>query len=171
MVCILMWVAQEGFRDEELFIPRSIFEEKGYNVTVVSHNKGTAWSKFGKIIEVFGIDEISIEEYDAFLLVGGPGSFNLTDDKKLHDYLKKAEKNLRLLGGICYAPNIMARSGVLKGKRATVWGGPDIFDKEGVIFEDKDVIKDGKIITANGPDAALKWAKEIVDYIGCEFGK
>jgi len=54
MVCILMWVAQEGFRDEELFVPKSLFEEKGYTVTVVSHKKGTAWSKFGKIIEVLG---------------------------------------------------------------------------------------------------------------------
>lgn len=40
MVCILMWVAQEGFRDEELFIPKSLFEENEYIVTVVSHNSG-----------------------------------------------------------------------------------------------------------------------------------
>jgi len=93
------------------------------------------------------------------------GTFNLTDDKKLHGYIKEAEKKLNLLGGICYAPNIMARTGVLKGKRATVWGGPDIFDKEGVIFEDKNVVRDGKIITANGPDAALEWAKEIINYL------
>lgn len=171
MVCILMWVAQEGFRDEELFIPQSIFEEKGYTVTVVSHNEGTAWSKFGKIIEVQGIEDINLEDYDVFLLVGGPGTFNLSDDKTLHKYLKEAEKKLPLFGGICYAPNIMAKSGVLKGKKATVWGGPDIFEKEGVIFEDKDVVKDGNIITANGPEAALKWAKEITSFIECELKK
>jgi len=166
-----MWVAQEGFRDEELFIPRSIFEERGYTVTVVSHNKGTAWSKFGKIIEVLGIDDIKIEDYDAFLLVGGPGTFNLSEDKILHQYLKEAEKKLSLFGAICYAPNIMAKSGVIKGKKATVWGGRDIFSQEGVIFEDKNVVKDGKIITANGPDAALQWAKEIVKYIECNLIK
>lgn len=167
MLCILMWVAQEGFRDEELFIPRSIFEEKGYNVTVVSHNKGTAWSKFGKTIEVLGIDEVNIEDYNAFLLIGGPGTFNLTEDKKLHEYLKEAVEKIDLVGGICYAPNIMAKSGILKGMRATVWDGPDIFDQEGVIFEDKKVVKDEKIITANGPDASLDWAKEIIDYFEC----
>jgi protease I len=171
MACILMWVAQEGFRDEELFIPRSIFEENGYTVTVVSHDKGTAWSKFGKIIDVIGIDEINIEDYDAFLLVGGPGTFNLTDDEILHKYILEAERTLPLFGGICYAPNIMAKAGVLRGKKATVWDGPDIFDNEGAVFEDKDVVRDGKIITANGPDAALKWAKEIVNYIECELKK
>lgn len=171
MVCILMWVAQEGFRDEELFVPKSVFEEKGFIVNVVSHDKGTAWSKFGKIIEVLGFEDIDIGDYDAFLLVGGPGTFNLADDKILHEYIKEAEKKLSLLGGICYAPNIMARAGVLKGKRATVWGGPDIFDKEGVIFEDKNVVNDGKIITANGPDAALEWAKEIDYYIECNLKK
>ena len=171
MTCILMWVAQEGFRDEELFIPRSIFEENGYTVTVVSHDNGTAWSKFGKIIDVIGIDEIHIGDYDAFLLVGGPGTFNLTDDETLHKYILEAERILPLFGGICYAPNIMAKAGVLRGKKATVWGGPDIFNTEGVVFEDKDVVSDGKIITANGPDAALKWAKEIVNYIECEIKK
>lgn len=166
-----MWVAQEGFRDEELFIPRSIFEEKGYTVTVVSHDAGTAWSKFGKIIEVLGIGEIKLEDFDAFLLVGGPGSFEYTDDKTLHGYIKDAEKKLHLLGGICYAPNIMAKAGVLYGKKATVWGEPDIFDEEKVIFEDRNVVRDGKIITANGPDAALDWAKEIISYIECGMGK
>jgi protease I len=166
-----MWVAQEGFRDEELFIPRLVFEEKGYIVTVVSHTAGTAWSKFGKMIEVIGIDDIKLEDYDAFLLVGGPGSFGLTEDPKLHEYIRNAEKKLYLLGGICYAPNIMAKAGVLKGKRATVWGELDIFKEEGVIFEDKEVVNDDGIITANGPDAALEWAKTIIKYLNCGSGK
>jgi len=170
MVCILMWIAQEGFRDEELFIPRSIFEEKGYTVNVVSHEAGTAWSKFGKTIEVIGIDEIKLEDYDAFLLVGGPGSFEYTDDEKLHQYLRDARK-IKLIGAICHAPNILARAGLLKGKKATVWGDPDIFEKEEVLFEDKPVVRDGNMITANGPDAALDWAKEIVNYFECQFGK
>ncbi len=165
MVDILMWVAQEGFRDEELFIPKSVFEQKGYNVDVVSHKNGTAWSKFGKKIEVKGIEEINLEEYDAFLLVGGPGTINLIDDKTLHQYLKESEKTERLLGGICYAPNIMAKSGILDGRKATVWGGADIFEKENVTFEDKDVVMDGRIITANGPDAANEWANVIINYI------
>ncbi|HNZ87362.1 MAG TPA: DJ-1/PfpI family protein [Methanofastidiosum sp.] len=171
MTCILMWVAQEGFRDEELFIPRSIFEERGFTVTVVSHNTGTAWSKFGKIIEVLGIEDINLENYDAFLLVGGPGSFEYSDDKTLHNYIKDAEKKLKLVGAICYSPNIMAKAGVLKGKRATVWGEPDIFNEQKVIFDNKNVVKDGKIITANGPDAALEWAKEIISYLECGVGK
>lgn len=171
MVCILMWVAQEGFRDEELFIPKSLFEENEYTVTVVSHNGGTALSKFGKIIEVKGIDDIKMDDYDAFLLVGGPGTFSLTDDKILHSHIKDAIKKIPLLGGICYAPNIMARAGALKNKKATVWGDQEIFDKEGVIFDSKDVVVDGNIITANGPDAAQLWAKAIINYIKNELKK
>jgi len=59
----------------------------------------------------------------------------------------------------------------LKGKRATVWGEPDIFNEQKVIFDNKNVVKDGKIITANGPDAALEWAKEIISYLECGVGK
>ncbi|HOM95445.1 MAG: DJ-1 family protein [Candidatus Methanofastidiosa archaeon] len=171
MVCILMWVAQERFRDEELFIPKSLFEENEYTVTVVSHNGGTALSKFGKIIEVKGIDDIKMDDYDAFLLVGGPGTFSLTDDKILHSHIKDAIKKIPLLGGICYAPNIMARAGALKNKKATVWGDQEIFDKEGVIFDSKDIVVDGNIITANGPDAAQLWAKAIINYIKNELKK
>lgn len=171
MVCILMWVAQEGFRDEELFIPKSIFEQKGYSVEVVSHKNGVAWSKFGKKIEVKGIEEIKLEEYDAFLLVGGPGTINLIEDGTLHRYLNESEKMAKLLGGICYAPNIMAKSGIIKGKKATVWGDPDIFEKENVIFEDRDVVIDGRVITANGPDAANEWANRIIEYLESNIKK
>ena len=65
----------------------------------------------------------------------------------------------------------MARAGALKNKKATVWGDKDIFDKESVIFDSKDVVIDGNIITANGPDAAQLWAKAIVNYIKNELKK
>jgi protease I len=63
----------------------------------------------------------------------------------------------------------LAKAGVLKGKKATVWSssldrGPvKILKENGVIYEDKDVVQDGKIITANGPGAAEEFGQKLAE--------
>lgn len=160
MAKIVMWVAQKGFRDEELFEPLAHFREKGHDVTVASHDEGVAKSKFGKTIDVCSLRNISIEDIDAFLLVGGPGTYDYVDDTILHDYIRWAYGEKRLVGAICYAPNILASSGILHGVRSTVSNDFTV-TKEGAICTGNCVEVDGNVITADGPTSALKWAKEI----------
>jgi len=59
---------------------------------------------------------------------------------------------------------------VLKGKKATLWIGQDYefgsttadyLKKEGATVLKQPVVVDGKIITAEGPHAAKKFAEEI----------
>src|SRR3989344_326100 len=63
------------------------------------------------------------------------------------------------LAAICIAPTILARAGVLKGKRATAWTSAlnkksiDILKENGAEYVDKPVVED-EIITANGPESA-----------------
>jgi protease I len=66
---------------------------------------------------------------------------------------------------------ILAKAGVLKEKRATVWSSPldrgpvRILKENGAIYEDKDVVQDGKIITANGPGAAEEFGQKLVEIL------
>lgn len=165
MARIMMWVAQNGFRDEELFIPQTIFEENGHIVQVVSHQTGNAKSKFGKEISVVGLDSTAVQDYDAFLLVGGPGSMDYLNDGLLHSCIRSAFDAKIHIGAICFAPNILAKTGILNGINATVWGDNNILKEAGANCINDDVVASGKIITANGPDAAKNWANAIVKSI------
>jgi len=53
------------------------------------------------------------------------------------------------------APAILARAGVLKGKKATVFPGDETeLTSNGAIYTGKMIEKDGNIITGCGPEAA-----------------
>jgi len=164
MARILMWIAQKGFRDEELFIPLEHLRSKGHDVSVVSHRFGKAESKFGRIFDVDSLADQDISKLDAFLLVGGPGTYDYVDDDALHRAIREAYGSGILVGAICYSPNILARAGVLEGKKSAVSSDATL-TQEGAVCTGNSVEVDGRIITADGPESALDWAVAIDKYL------
>ena len=109
---------------------------------------------------------IIINVYNAIVVIGGPGSKLLVGNEKLDKILLDARDRNLLITAICYAPIILARIGLLKGKKATVWNEDGmqspIFEEEGVHFVNEIVVVDGNIVTGNGPGAATEFAKTII---------
>jgi len=165
---ILYIVAQEGFRDEEYFVPEEIFEENDIEIVVASIEKGTAKGKLGGEVEVnVAIRDADIGNYDALVIAGGPGALELKEHDEVIDIIKKTVEMDKILAAICIAPAILAEADVLKGKRATVWNSDSlqsrILEDHGATYSDMPVEVDGNIITANGPEAAKKFAERIVE--------
>ena len=167
---ILMIIAFRDFRDEEYFLPKEIFEKEGFIVKTASTKKGTALGADGGEIEVdFSLDEVDISQFDAVLFVGGPGALKYLDNEKSYQIAKETLNQEKILGAICIAPVILAKAKVLEGKKATVWSSPldktgiKILKENGAEYLAQDVVQDGKIITANGPQSAKKFAKKILE--------
>jgi len=170
---IAMIIAQQDFRDEELFIPRSIFLAEGGEVKIVSPKKEKAVGSYGGVIDVdLTLEELNVSDFDAIIFVGGSGAAKYIEDEKCHQIAQQAVGENKVLGAICIAPAILARSGVLKGKKATVWSSNldksavKILKEEGTNYQKDSVVVDGKIATANGPVAARKFAETIVRILG-----
>ncbi|MEK7136703.1 MAG: DJ-1/PfpI family protein, partial [Patescibacteria group bacterium] len=78
-----------------------------------------------------------------------------------------------MLGAICIAPTILARAGVLRGKKATVWDPStgsgqvalptpsQVLRECGAQYTGEAVTVDGKIVTANGPAAAEEFGRRL----------
>ena len=167
---ILMIIAFRDFRDEEYFLPKEIFEKEGFVVKTASTKKGTALGADGGEIEVdFSLDEVDISQFDAVLFVGGPGALKYLDNEKSYQIAKETLNQEKILGAICIAPVILAKAKVLEGKKATVWSSPldktgiKILKENGAEYLAQDVVQDGKIITANGPQSAKKFAEKILE--------
>ncbi|PIY78799.1 MAG: DJ-1 family protein [Parcubacteria group bacterium CG_4_10_14_0_8_um_filter_35_7] len=162
---IVMILAPHDFRDEEYFDSREVFEKNGIEVFTSSSSLEIR-SVFGKNMKVdFVIDKVDVKEFDGIVFVGGPGATEYQEDSRAHIIAQEAIKNEKVLGAICIAPTILAKAGVLKGKNVTVWKSAQTLEilKEGEAnFLNKDVVVDGKIVTANGPKAAKGFAQEIV---------
>ncbi len=161
---ILMIIAPYNFRDEELFIPKRIFEDNGYEVVVASSSLKTARGMLGALYKPeLLLKQVRVKDYKAIVLVGGSGSVVYFNNRILHHIVREALKEHKVLGAICLAPCILAKAGVLKGKRATVWySAKECLIKNGAIYTGKPVEVDGKIVTASGPFAARKFAHTIL---------
>ena len=166
---VLMVIAFKNFRDVEYFLPKEILERNGVKVTTASNKKGEAQGADGKRANVdLLISEVNPENFDAVLFVGGPGCLENLDNEDSYRLAQRTVEKGKVLGAICISPVLLAKAGVLKEKKATVWSSPfdrqpiEILKENGVFFQDEKVVVDGKIVTANGPNAAQEFVAEIL---------
>lgn len=164
---ILMIIAPEGFRDEELQVPKALFEAKGWEVDVASKTTCEARGMLGlKVKPDLSLEAVDLSRYSAVVFVGGVGAqLYFSDPQALH-IAREAYKKGKILGAICLAPGILARAGVLRGKKATVWPSEaETLRKTGATYTGKAVEVDGSIVTARGPEAAREFAEAILEIL------
>jgi protease I len=169
---IMMVVAEKDFMDEEYFTPREIFEKRGFQVSVMSSKKNLAVGFFGgEVVVEFTPEDFDLNNFSALVFVGGSGALQFLDNETFYKIIQEAEKKKIVLGAICISPVILASAGVLKNKKATVWSsnmdkrGVSRLKKENSFYQKEDVVVDGKIVTANGPEAATEFAEKVVEVV------
>jgi protease I len=160
---VLFIIAHKDFRDEEYLKPRQILEAKGANIFVASSSLEVARGMLGAEVKPdILLDEVNVGDYDAFIFVGGVGAREYWDDERAHEIARKAIEEGKILAAICIAPTTLARAGVLDGKRATAFPSEaKELKARGATFTGKAVERDGLIITAKGPEAAVSFGEEI----------
>ena len=160
---IVMIIAKQNFRDEELLQPKRFLEAKGANVTVACSSLSPAKGMLGNVIKPdVLVKDVKVEQFDAVVFVGGSGASEYWNDQTAHAIARKAVAEKKLLCAICIAPVTLANAGVLKEKKATVWSSEAGRLKQlKVNYTGADVETDGNIITANGPKSAQKFGETI----------
>ncbi len=164
---VLFVIAPDGFRDEELLHTKEVLEFKGAKCVVCSTRKGRAVGKLGAKVEVEKeINECDADDFDAVVFVGGPGveKYKLYEDEKILSLAKAFHEADKLTTAICIAPRILAMAGVLQGKKATCFPDPGsiaMLKQRGALYEQEHVVRDGKIITADGPESARNFGEKI----------
>jgi len=164
---VCMIVPYKNYQDEELDIPKELFEAKGAVVTIISSESGFATGMSGVKTEVDGTcEKLNVGDFDAIVFIGGLGVIEYHDDPNAHAIAQQAIQQDKILAAICLAPVILANAGVLEGKRATVLSGAERLERKGGTYVNEPVVVDGDIITANGPPAAEEFAREIIMALG-----
>ena len=169
---IVMVIAFKDFRDEEYFVPKEILEKAGAEIKTASDKMGNAIGADGGEVEVdLLVSEIYPADFDAVVFIGGPGCLEKLDNEDSYKVARDTVSQNKVLASICISPVILAKAGVLSGKKATVWTNPldksavKILQDNGAIYEDKSVVTDGKIITASGPVAAEEFGEGIKNFL------
>lgn len=166
---VLFILAKEDFRDEEFFIPAEILKNAGHQISVASDGEAgeiAVGSNGGDVKINYDYKNINPADFDLIIFVGGPGAIKHLNNEAGCQIARKTLEAGKKLAAICIAPTILARAGVLAGKKATAWTSPlnrksiDILKENGAIYVDKPVVED-EIITANGPDSAEEFGNAL----------
>lgn len=159
---ILMVIAPSNFRDEELKHPKQIFEDSGATVTIAS-TASEATGMLGMSISVDkDLKNVSAEDYDAIIFVGGSGASVYFNDEKALSLARDAYSKGKVIGAICIAPSILANAGILEGKKATAFSSEaENLRSKGADYTGEAVTQDDNIITASGPEFARQFGEAI----------
>lgn len=171
MTKILMIIGQKNFRDEELLIPKEIFEKEGFEVVVASKQKGLCTGKLGAKIESdISIYDAYVKNFDTIVFVGGMGSLMYEDDIKVHELIKEyLNYGNKILASICISPRILIKAKILENKNFTMWNNDNsqnnIINQSKGTYLKENVVVDNNIITANSPQSAKEFARKIVEML------
>jgi 4-methyl-5(b-hydroxyethyl)-thiazole monophosphate biosynthesis len=106
------------------------------------------------------------DPFDGIVLPGGmPGTKNLANSIRLLELIRETHERGGLCAAICAAPIVLAKAGILTGRKATCYPG---FEKEltGARFvEDVPVVRDRNVITSRGVGTAIPFALELISYL------
>lgn len=106
------------------------------------------------------LDRVSVDDFDALVLPGGPAAKTLREDARAQTTIRRAAAAGKLVAAVCAGPTALEVAGVLAGKRATVYPGNPLPSARLV---DEPVVEDGNIITSSGPGTSMAFALKLVE--------
>jgi len=113
------------------------------------------------IDDVTDYDVDDVTDYDAIVLPGGdPGYMNLAGDERVLKLVKDAYKKGKYVAAICAAPSVLGKAGIMEGITATHYPGIDVM---GAKYTNERVMRDGTVITSQGPGTAIDFALFLVE--------
>jgi len=167
MKSALLVIAPEMFRDEEYDHPKRVLESRGAHVTTASTVPGTATGRFGLHAQAtVSVADAAQADWDAVLFIGGPGARVFFDDPDAHALARRVTETGGVLGAICIAPSTPAHAGLLDGVSATAFPSQEEdLVAHGATWTGEPVTVEGRIVTANGPEAAVEFGHAVADLL------
>lgn len=118
-------------------------------------------------------DQVDINDFDALAIPGGAeeaGFFQDAYDERFLDLIREFDKQGKPIAAICVAAMPIAKSGILKDRKATTWDlNNGVRRKQlsdfGANVQDKDLVIDRNIITSTGPATSLSVAFKLLEML------
>ncbi len=161
---VLVFLAAENFSESEFVALKNAIERSGLKMFIASdaHSlcTGDKGLKVRPDVSTFNMKAVN---FGALAIVGGEGIRKYWANPTLQKLISDFHNQKKPIGALCLAPVLLARAGVLNGKKAVCFPDARIeLEKEGVEFVDDPVVIDESIVTARDPLSAEEFAESFV---------
>ena len=156
---------EDFYQDLEIWYPLLRFKEEGFDVVTLEPNGRKEYKgKFGYPIEVDkNISEVNAQDFDAVLIPGGWAPDKLRLSKKVLQFVRELFDAGKVVASICHGGWVLASAGICRGKTLTSYIAiKDDLINAGAKFVDKEVVRDGNLITSRKPDDLPAFCREII---------
>jgi len=166
-------LATDGFEYAELTEPKRMLEEAGAIVEVIAPGdvheikgwKGSDWSGSVKVDR--SLEEVDAADYQALLLPGGVMNPDKLRTRPEAIALVRAFGSAgKPIAAICHGPWTLIDADQVNGHTMTSW--PSLrkdLENAGAKWEDKEVVRDGNLITSRKPDDIPAFGKAFIELI------
>lgn len=163
-------LAADGFEKVELTVPMRALQLAGAKVDVVSLRHGrirgvNLHMPASRIHVDKTIAEANAPDYDGLLLPGGFINPDLLrQSAQARRFVTEFLDGQKPVATLCHGPWVLASAGLLSGRTLTSWPGiRDDLVNSGATWLDRDLVKDGNLVTSRGPQDLTSFVPAMID--------
>ena len=156
----------------EVFFPVFRLMEEGWQVDIAAPTKQEIHGENGySLTPEKTIDKVDPDEYDLLIIPGGSpdgAPATVRKIKKAQEITRAFFEKNKPVASICHGPWTLAAAGVVKGRHLTSYwhdGVPEDVKKAGGIWEDKEVVVDGNLVTSRYPMDLPAFMREVMKLV------
>jgi protease I len=155
-------MSSNNFEDMELMVPYYRLKEVGIDVDIASLKKGMIKGIHEYKVSVDKtLDEVNPDDYAILVIPGGKAPQKVRNEEKAKEISRNFFEHDKPVAAICHGPQVLISAGLMKGRHATSYASvADELKKAGAIYEDKEVVVDGNLITSRGPSDLPAFMRE-----------
>jgi len=165
----VIMILAPGFEELEAIGTADILRRAGFQLVLAGLFDRMVTGAHGVPVSAdLKFDEVLEENFDTVVLPGGmPGAANLYNTGTVIDFVKRIAAAGGVTAAICAAPIVLAKAGLLKDRRFTMYPG---FDKylDGAVYTDALAETDGNVVTGKGPGAVFAFSRAVAEALGAD---
>ena len=155
----------ELYQELEFWYPYYRLREEGAEVVPLGPTEATYKSKLGYPAEAkLAAGEARAEGFDGVVIPGGYAPDLMRRDPAMVRLVGEAYKQGRVVAAICHGGWLLASAGILQGRQVTSFFSiKDDLKNAGAEWVDREVVRDGNLITSRSPDDLPAFCRTIIE--------
>lgn len=157
----ILTILTDGFEEIEAIGTIALLKRAGIEVDIATlHNRSAKGRYDVTISKLKNFYKVDYTQYDLIFIPGGPEYVELSKTERVLEAIKYAAEH-KYLAGICAAPTIFGKLGLLKDKEYTCFMSMD--EDFGGHFKKQYAVRDGNIITGISAAGTIDFAFLIIE--------